>query len=60
MATFYIILKITALIAVIIVSITGPKKKKALTKKEMSKLAVNADGYLEHFENSPEYHQPVQ
>jgi hypothetical protein len=60
MAAFYIILKITALIALIIVSISGPKKKKASPKTEMSGLAVNADGYLEHFKNSPEYHQPVQ
>jgi len=60
MAAFYIILKVTALIAVIIVSITGPKKKKASLKTEISGLAVNADGCLEHFKNSPEYHQPVE
>lgn len=60
MAAFYIILEITALIAVIIVSISGPKKKKESPKTEISGLAVNADGYLEHFKNSPEYHQPVE
>ncbi|MFC0513972.1 hypothetical protein ACFFGT_07165 [Mucilaginibacter angelicae] len=60
MASFYIILEITALLAVIILSITGPKKKKASPKTEMSGFAVNADGYLEHFKNSPEYHQPVE
>jgi hypothetical protein len=60
MATFYIILKITSLLAVIILSISGPKKKKALPKTEMSGLAVNPDGYLEYFKNNPEYHQPVQ
>lgn len=60
MASFYILLKITALLAVIIVPITGPKRKKASPKTEMSGFAVNADGYLEHFKNSPEHHQPVQ
>ncbi|QTE37725.1 hypothetical protein J3L18_01250 [Mucilaginibacter gossypii] len=60
MAAFYIILKVTSLIAVIIVSITGPKKKKASPKTEISGLAVNADGYLEHCKNSPEHHQPVE
>ncbi|MDB5147279.1 MAG: hypothetical protein JWQ57_1299 [Mucilaginibacter sp.] len=60
MASFYILLKITALLAVIIVPMTGPKVKKASPKTEMSRLAVNPDGYLEHFKNSPEYHHPVQ
>lgn len=60
MAAFYIILEITALIAFIIVLISGPKKKKTSPKTEMSGLAINADGYLKHFKNSPEYHQPVE
>lgn len=60
MAIFYIILKITTLLAVIILSVSGPKKKKAPPKTEMSGFAVNPDGYLEHFKTSPEYHQPVQ
>ncbi|WP_162996831.1 hypothetical protein [Mucilaginibacter kameinonensis] len=60
MTTFYIILKITALLAVIIVSITGPKKKKVSPKTEMSGFAVNPNGYLEHFKKSPEYPQPVE
>ncbi len=60
MAIFYIIFKITSLLAVIILSVSGPKKKKALPKTEMSRLAVNSDGYLEHLKNNPEHHQPVQ
>ena len=60
MASFYIVLEITALIAVIIIPLAGPTKKKISPKTEISALAVNADGYLEHFKNSPEYHQPVQ
>lgn len=60
MATFYIILKITALLTFIILSIAGPKRKKATPKTEMSGLAVNANGYLEQLKNSPECHQPVQ
>jgi hypothetical protein len=60
MESFYIVLEITALIAVIIILLAGPKKKKASPKTEMSMLAVNADGYLEHFKSNPEYHQPVE
>ncbi|PWK78381.1 hypothetical protein LX99_02225 [Mucilaginibacter oryzae] len=57
MASFYNILEVIALIAVIIIPLAGPKKRKAPCKTELSTLAVNADGYLEHFNSSPEYHQ---
>ncbi|AYL94540.1 hypothetical protein [Mucilaginibacter celer] len=60
MDSFYIVLEITALIAVIIIPLAGPKKEKASPKTEMSALAVNADGYLENFKSSPEYQQPVE
>lgn len=60
MESFYIVLEITALIAVIIIPLAGPKKKKASPKTEMSMLAVNADGYLEHFKSNPEYHHTVE
>ena len=60
MEPFYNILEIIALIAVIIIPLAGPKKKKASPETEISALAVNADGYLEHFESHTQQHHPVQ
>jgi hypothetical protein len=60
MESFYNILEITALIAVVIIPLAGPKKKKASPKTEISALAVNEDGYLEHFQITPEYHHTVE
>nr|WP_183560402.1 hypothetical protein [Mucilaginibacter sp. SP1R1]MBB6149349.1 hypothetical protein [Mucilaginibacter sp. SP1R1] len=60
MASFYILLKVIALLAVIIIPLSGPKRKKAATETGMSKLAVNEGGYLEHFVGIPEDHHPVQ
>jgi hypothetical protein len=60
MAAFYMILKVTALLAVIIIPLIGPKKKKAIAVRSISKLAVNENGYLENFTGEPAHHHHVQ
>ncbi len=48
MTILYIILKVSALLAIIIIPLIGPKKKKRAVVKVLSSLAVNERGYLEH------------
>jgi hypothetical protein len=60
MTAFYILLKISALLAILILPFFGPKKKKAKGITGISKLAVNKDGYLEHFIGAPADRHPVQ
>jgi len=59
MTAFYIILKIAALLAVIVIPLIGPKKKKAIAVPSFSKLAVNENGYLENFTGEPAHHHHV-
>ena len=47
MITFYIVLKISALFAVLLLPLIGPKKQKASILQEISNLFVNENGYLE-------------
>jgi hypothetical protein len=56
MTSFYIVLKIIALLAVVIIPFCGPKRKKAAPLTGISKLAVNEDGFLENFVDNPEDH----
>lgn len=60
MTAFYIVLKISALLAILILPLFGPKKKKAKAHGGISKLAVNKNGYLEHFNNAPADRHLVQ
>jgi hypothetical protein len=59
MTIFYIVLEVIALLAIIILPLFGPKKKKVPTQKGISGLAVNEGGYLEHFIANPTDHHPV-
>jgi hypothetical protein len=60
MASIYIILKIVALLAVIVIPLAGPKRKKVATTVGVGKFAVNEEGYLEHYTGSPVQAHPVQ
>jgi len=60
MASIYILLKIVALLAVIIIPLAGPKRKKSTYATGTSKFAVNEDGYLEHYTGNTVHHHPVQ
>jgi hypothetical protein len=59
MTSFFILLKIVAFLAVMIIPFIGPKKKKAPGQYGISTLAVDENGYLEHFSGSSKDHQPV-
>ena len=59
MTAFYIVLKVSALLAIIVLPLIGPKKKKPLTVKAMSNLSVNENGYLEHFTGNTLDHHSV-
>jgi len=59
MTAFYMILKVTTLLAVIVIPLIGPKKKKVITVRSVSKLAVNENGYLENFAEKPVRHHHV-
>jgi len=60
MALVYIIFKIVALLAIIIIPLTGPKRKKSTDVAGVSKFAVNEDGYLEHYIDNTVHPHPVQ
>jgi hypothetical protein len=60
MTAFYIVLKISALLAILILPLFGPKKKKANGPGGISKFAVNKNGHLEHFNNAPADRHLVQ
>jgi len=60
MATFYLILEVTALLGVIIFPLAGPKKAKTKRRdQELSNLFVNEDGYLEYINDDEDHHLPV-
>jgi hypothetical protein len=63
MATFYLVLEITALLGVIIFPIAGPKVKAKTKNKrpELSNLYVNENGYLEYAQrdDNKDQHLPV-
>jgi len=60
MASVYIVLKIIALLAIIIIPLVGPKRKKSTYATGTGKFAVNEDGYLEHYTDNTPHHHPVQ
>jgi hypothetical protein len=60
MTAFYIVLKVSALLVIMILPFFGPKKKSAKGLTGISKLAVNKDGYLEYFINVRTDRHPVQ
>jgi len=59
MVIFYIVLKVSALIAITVLPLAGPKKKKTAVVKAIGNLSVNENGYLEHFAGSSVDHHPV-
>ncbi len=60
MASIYIVLKIVALLAVIVIPLAGPKRKKTAIITGVSKFAVNEEGYLEHYIDKPVQSHSVQ
>jgi hypothetical protein len=59
MTAFYIVLKVSALLAIIVLPLIGPKKKKNPAEKGISRLAVNKNGYLQYFTPNPKDRHPV-
>jgi len=61
MTTFYTIVEVLALLACIIIPLRGPRQtpKTKQTKPELSNLAVNEKGYLEHLHNIPGEEHPA-
>jgi hypothetical protein len=59
MTSFYIVLKVIAFIAVIVVPLAGPKKKKKTVQPGIGNLAVNGEGYLEPIPAVQAAHHPV-
>ena len=49
-----------ALLAVIIIPLAGPKRKKSVNTTGTSKFAVNEEGYLEPYTGNPVHPQAVQ
>jgi hypothetical protein len=59
MTAINIILKISALLAIIIIPLVGPRKKKKAAPVKLSAFSVNEEGFLEHFKGNPMDHHPV-
>jgi hypothetical protein len=59
MTIFYILLKVSALLAIIIIPLMDPKKKKAVIVKGYSNISVNEHGYLENNAINNVSHHPV-
>jgi hypothetical protein len=60
MATFYLILEISALLGVIIFPLAGPKKAKIKKRdQELSNLFINENGHLEYINDDKDHHLPV-
>ncbi|ASU32003.1 hypothetical protein [Mucilaginibacter xinganensis] len=59
MTAFYTVLKIVALLAIIILPLFGPKKKKTKSTGGLSRLAVNGGGFLEPITGEPAKQHPV-
>jgi len=60
MTAFYIVLKVSALLAIIIFPLFGPKQKKTPSPQGLSDLSVNENGFLEAYTADDITHQPVQ
>jgi len=60
MTAFYIALKVCALLAIIILPLFGPKKKKTPSPQGLSDLSVNENGFLEAYMVDGIEHRPVQ
>ncbi|MCO5946416.1 hypothetical protein [Mucilaginibacter flavidus] len=60
MTAFYIVLKVSALLAIIILPLFGPKKKKTPLPQGLSDLSVNENGLLEVYTVDNIEHHPVQ
>ena len=60
MTAFYLALKVCALLAIIILPLFGPKKKKTPSPQGLSDLSVNENGFLEVYTIDNTEHQPVQ
>ena len=61
MATFYLVLEILALLGVIVIPLSGPKKNKNKKANELSSLYVNENGFLEYYyiDKDTDEHHPV-
>jgi len=60
MTTFYTVLEIAALLGVILIPLSGPKKNKKITNvNELSNICVNEAGGLEYIINHDEDHEPA-
>jgi hypothetical protein len=63
MITFYTIIEVTILLAVIVLPLSGPRKKQKKlikgTDKGLSNISVNENGYLEYSSNTPDDHHLV-
>ena len=60
MTAFYIALKICALLAIIILPLFGPTKRKIPSPQGLSDLSVNENGFLEVYAADNIEHHPVQ
>jgi hypothetical protein len=60
MTAFYIALKVFALLAIIILPLFGPKKKKTPSPQGLSDLSVNENGFLEVYTADNIEDHPVQ
>jgi hypothetical protein len=60
MTAFYIALKVCALLAIIILPLFGPKKKKTPSPQSLGDLSVNENGFLEANTVDNIEHRPVQ
>jgi hypothetical protein len=61
MTTFYTVIEVLALLACIIIPLAGPRKtaKKKQPARELSDIAVNDKGYLEHLHPVPGEEHPA-
>lgn len=60
MTAFYIVLKVSGLLAIIILPLFGPKKKKTPSPHGLGDLSVNENGFLEVYTTDNIEHYPVQ
>jgi hypothetical protein len=59
MITILTAIKISALLATIILPMGGPKRKKERSLPELSGLSVNANGFLEYFTGPDTDRSPI-
>jgi hypothetical protein len=60
MTAFFVVLKVSALLAIIIFPLIGPKKKEPVNPVTLSNIAVNENGFLEQVTTGPANHHHVQ